>query len=126
MVSVLSLGLLYSQVCNFICAVSNCSEPASVRKVAEGPAPSCHEELPSQQEKQPSGDPHKCPAHDPAVLFLQAGGISTALLHQSVPPTAAMPVPVYNIAFDLALSKTDQGSHFRSPPRQPQLTILRI
>jgi hypothetical protein len=126
MVSVLSLGLLYSQVCNFICAVSSCSEPASVRKVAKEPAPSCHEEQPSQQEKQPSGDTHKCPAHDPAVLFLQAGAISTALLHQPVPLSTAMPVPLYNFAFNLALSKTDQGSHFRSPPRRPQLTILRI
>ena len=127
LVLVFSLGLMYSQVCNVICALSNCSAPATVRRAATvEPAGHCHQEQSPSQKDQPSDDQHECPAHASAVSILPSQTISTAVSHHAWQTAAAELVSSFDILFDFAGSGADRGGHFRSPPRRPLFTILRI
>jgi hypothetical protein len=131
LVLVLGLGLMYSQVCNVICAFSNCSAPATVRKsetVEHGGH--CHQDpqssQPSSQKDQPPEDRHKCPQHGSAVSILPSETISTVVSHYAWQPEAAELVSSFDILFDLAGNRFDRGGRFRSPPQRPLFTILRI
>jgi hypothetical protein len=125
LVLVLGLGLMYSQVCNVICAFSNCSATAAVGKSAKvEPAGHCHQEQPSPQQEQPSNGQHECPAHDSVVSILPSD--SSALSHYVCQTAGAEIVSSFDVLFDLAGSGADRSGHFRSPPRRPLFTILRI
>jgi len=127
LVLVLGLGLVYSQVCSVICAFSNCSAPATFKKAATVEHTShCHQNQPSSQKDRPSNDQHRCPAHGSAVSILPSETISTVVSHYAWQTAAAELVSLVDIPSDLAGSGTDCGGHFRSPPRRPLFTILRI
>ena len=79
---VLSLGLMYSQVCNVICAFSDCSAPAPVREAATVEhGGHCHQKPQSSQKDQPPDRQHRCPAHDSAASILPSGRRSRASFH---------------------------------------------
>jgi len=130
---VLSVGLMYSQVCNVICAFSNCSAPAPVREAATVEhGGHCHQKpqssqkgRPSSHKDQPSDNQHRCPAHDSAASILPSVTTSTVVSHHACQAGAEL-VSSFDTLFDLAVSVTDCGGHFRSPPRPPLFTILRI
>jgi hypothetical protein len=123
---VLSLGLMYSQVCNVICAFSNCSAPAPVREAATVEhGGHCHQKPQSSQKDQPPDRQHRCPAHDSAASILPSGTISNFVSHHAW-QAAAEPVSSLDTTFGLAGNVADRGGHFRSPPRRPLFTILRI
>jgi hypothetical protein len=131
LVLVLSLGLMYSQVCNVICAFSNCSAPAAVRKsktVEHGAH--CHQKRKSSQQTsqkdQPPKDQHKCPAHVLTASIPPSETSSTVLSNDARQTALAEFVSSFEIVFDLAGKSPDHGGRFRSPPRWPQFTILRI
>jgi hypothetical protein len=127
LVLVLSLGLMYSQVCSVICAFSNCSAPATFTRAATVEHTGhCHQEQPSSQKDQPSGDQHRCPAHGPAVSILPSVTISTVVSQFAWQTAGAELVSSVDILFVLSGTGTDHGGHFRSPPRRPLFTILRI
>jgi hypothetical protein len=118
---------MYSQVCNVICAFSNCSAPAAVRKsetVEHGAH--CHQKRSSSQKKQSPEDQRKCPAHGLTLSILPSETISTVVSDDAWQAGAAELVSSFDILFDLAGNGSDRGGHFRSPPRPPQFTILRI
>jgi hypothetical protein len=127
LVLVLSLGLIYSQVCNVICAFSNCSTPATVtgaETVEQGGH--CHQKRASSEKKQTPEDQHKCPAHGSSVSIQPSETISTVVSHYAWQILSPELVPSLDILFDLAGNGFDRGGHFRSPPRRPLFTILRI
>jgi hypothetical protein len=127
MIPILSLGLLYVQVCNIICVFSHCSVAVPIEKRANAGHPShCHRDQPSQQQEQPSDKPQKCPSHNLAFSIPPPETISTALSHQLLQPATAELYSSIDISFSLAGSWGNQRSHFRSPPQRPQFTILRI
>jgi hypothetical protein len=127
LVLVLSLGLMFLQVCNIICAFSDCSASAPARRAATVEQTGhCHQEHPSSQEERPSDGQHQCPAHGSAVSILPSQTISTTVSHHAWQTTATELVSSYDILFDTAGSRAACGGHFRSPPRRPLLTILRI
>jgi len=133
LVLILSLGLMYSQVCNVICAFSNCSATAAATAAAAVSKAStikhgghCHQKRTSSQKEQPPEDQHKCPAHGPAASILPSATISTVVSHY-VSQTAADDLGYsFDILFDFVGNGVDRGGHFRSPPRRPLFTILRI
>ena len=131
---VLSLGLMYSQVCNVICAFSNCSAPAPVKRAATVEnGGHCHQKQPSSQKErppshgdQPSDRQHRCPAHDSAASILPSETISTVVSYFAWQIAAAELVSSFDTPFNLTGSGADRVGRFRSPPRRPQFTILRI
>lgn len=133
LVLVLGLGLLYSQVCNVICAFSNYSAPAPVREAATVEhGGHCHQEKRSSQQgrtssqkDQPEDHQHRCPAHDSAASILPSETISAVVSHHASQSAAEL-VSSLDTLFDLAVSGADCGGHFRSPPRPPLFTIIRI
>lgn len=126
LVLVLSLGLMYLQVCSVICAFSNCSAPDTGRRAAPVEhGGHCHQEQPSSKQERPSGDQHQCPAHGSVVSILPSETIPTVVLHHAW-LAAAEPVSSFEILFDGAGNRADRSGHFRSPPRRPLSTILRI
>ena len=134
LILVLGLGLMYSQVCNVICAFSNCSAPAPVKEAATVEHDGhCHQGQPSSQQgrtssqkDQPSDHQRRCPAHDSAASILPSETTSTVVSHHSWQFAAAELVSSFDTLFDLAVGGADCGGHFRSPPRRPLYTILRI
>src|SRR5262245_10027617 len=126
LVLVLSLGLMYSQVCNVICAFSNCAEPAPGRRAATVEnGGHCHQEQPSSQQEQPSSGQHECPAHNSVVSILPSGTISTSDSHHAGQVAAEL-VSSFDILFVFDGTGADCGCQFRSTPRRPLLTVLRI
>ncbi|HEX5082885.1 MAG TPA: hypothetical protein VFY40_12630 [Blastocatellia bacterium] len=126
LVVILGLGLMYSQVCNVICAFSNCSGAVTIRRAeAVEHGAHCHQKGSAPQKKQSPEGQHKCPAHGAAVSVLPSETISTVVSHDAW-QTAAELVPSFNILFDLAGNGSDRGGRFRAPPRRSLLTILRI
>jgi len=131
LVLVLSLGLMYLQVCNVICAFSNCSAPITSKRAATVEhGGHCHQAQTSSQKipqkEQPPEGHHKCPAHGSAVLILPSETISAVVSHCAWQTEAAELVSSFDLCLDPAGSGTGRGGRFRSPPRQPQFTILRI
>lgn len=127
LILVLSLGLMYSQVCNVICAFSNCSTPAKVsgtENVENGAH--CHQKRPSSQKDQLPEDQHNCQAHGSAVSILTSETISTVVSHEAWQSAAAELVSPFDILFDLAGDVSNRSGRFRSPPRPLVFTILRI
>jgi hypothetical protein len=130
LILVLALGLMYSQVCNVICAFSNCSAPATTRiteTVEHGGH--CHQKRQSStKEKAPPApeDKHTCPAHGSAVSILPSDTVSTVVSHYAWQIPVAELASSFDIPSDPAGNISDRGGHFRSPPRRPQFTILRI
>jgi len=123
---VLSLGLMYSQICNVICAFSNCSAPAPIREAATVEhGGHCHQKPQSSQKDQQPDRQHRCPAHDSAASILPSGTISSVVSHHAWQAAAEL-VSSPDNPFDLAGNVADRGGHFRSPPRRPLFTILRI
>ena len=126
-VLVLGLGLMYSQVCNVICALSNCSTPVKVSKApAAEHSGHCSQKGRSSLEEQPSGDQHKCPAHGAAVSIPPSETISTVVSPVACQTAPAELISSFDILFDLAGNAANRGGRFRSPPRQPLFAILRI
>jgi hypothetical protein len=126
-VLILSLGLLYSQVCNVICSSSNCSAWASVRRAASVEhAGHCHQKRPSSQQERPSDDSQNCPGHHSVVSILPSDTLSTAVSHHILQPAAAELAYELDILSDSIGSRADYGGHFRSPPKRTQFTVLRI
>ena len=131
---VISLGLMYSQVCNVICAFSNCSAPAPVKRaetVEHGghchqKQPSSQKERPAPQKDQPSDHQHRCPAHDSAASILPSETISTVISNYAWQTATAELVSSFDTSFNLAGNRADRAGRFRSPPRRPLFTILRI
>jgi len=131
---VLSLGLMYSQVCNVICAFSNCSTQAPVKRAATVEhGGHCHQKQPSSQTErqsshrdQPSGHQHRCPTHDSTASILPSETILTVVSYYAWQSAAAELVSSFDTPFNLAGNRADRAGHFRSPPRQPLFTILRI
>ena len=131
---VLSLGLMYSQVCNVICAFSNCSAPAPVKRaetVEHGGH--CHQkqqssqkERPSSHRDQPSDHHRRCPAHDSAASTLPSEAISTVVSYYAWQTAAAELVSSFDTPFNISGNGADRADRFRSPPRRPLFTILRI
>jgi hypothetical protein len=125
LVVVLSLGLMFSQVCNVICALSDCSAPATGRRPANiEQTGHCHQENTSSQQERPSDDQHQCPAHGSAVS-IPTGTISTTVSHHFWQSAAEL-VSSYDILLDITGNGAYRSGHFRSPPRRPLITILRI
>src|SRR5262245_29736895 len=131
---VISLVRMYSQVCNVSCAFSNCSAPAPVKR-AETVEHSghCHQEQPSSQKErppshrdQPSDHHHRCPAHDSVASILPSETISTVVSYYAWQTAAAELVSSFDTSFNLTGTGADRAGRFRSPPRRPLLTILRI
>src|SRR5215475_15850602 len=82
LVLVLGLGLMCSQVCNVICAFSNCSASSiGIRATTVEHGGHCHQGRSSSQKDQPSEGQHKCPAHCSAVSILPSETISTVVSH---------------------------------------------
>ena len=127
LILVLGLGLVYSQVCNVICAFSNCSTPAKVggtEAVEHGSH--CHQQSQSAQKHRLPEDPHNCPAHGSATSILPSEPISTVVSNDAWQSVTAESVSSFDILFDLAGNGPDRGGRFRSPPHRPLFTILRI
>ena len=131
---VLSVGLMYSQVCNVICAFSNCSAPAPVNRAAtvehgghcHQKQPSSQKEGPASQKDQPSDPQHRCPAHDSAASIPPSETISTVVSYYAWQTAAAELVSSFDTSFNFAGKGADRARHFRSPPRRQLFTILRI
>src|SRR5262245_9761832 len=127
LVLIFSVGLLCSQVCGVICSVSNCSASASAPRAAKIEYTGhCHRDRSSSSKGRPSDDQHRCPAHNSATSILPSDTISTDISHHALQPAATEIVPSFDVLFDLAGSEAYRGGHFRSPPWQPQFTVLRI
>jgi hypothetical protein len=127
LVLIISLGLLYSQVCSVICSFSNCSEAAAGRRAANAEhSGHCHQKQPSSQQGQPSDGSHSCPGHHSAFSILPSEMISTAVSHHVWQPAPAEFVYSLEVLFDLAGSVTDRGGQFRAPPQRPHFTVIRI
>src|SRR5687767_12857735 len=101
LVLVLSLGLMYSQVCNVICAFSDCSTPASARK-SEPPERGghCHQKQAPSRKEQPQESKHECPAHDSAVSLPPSPTLSTVVSHYLWRIAAAELVCSFDIRLD--------------------------
>src|SRR5262245_64442860 len=131
---ILSLGLMYSQVCNVICAFSNCSAPAPVKRAETvGNSGHCHQNQPSSQKErppshrdQPSDHQHRCPAHDSAASILPSETISTVVSYYAWQDATAELVSSFDTPLNLTGNGADRAGRFRSPPRRPLCTILRI
>ena len=124
---VLSLGLMYSQVCNVICAFSNCSTQAPVKRAATVEHDGhCHQKQPSSHRDQRSKHQHRCPTHDSAASILPSETISTVVSYYAWQSAAAELVSSFDTPFNLAGNGADRAGHFRSPPRLQLITILRI
>jgi hypothetical protein len=127
LILVLSLGLMYSQVCNVICAFSNCSAPAKVggtENVENGAH--CHQKRASSHQKdQLPEDQHNCQAHGSAVSILTSDATSTVASHEAWQSAAELGSSL-DILFDLAGNVSNRSGRFRSPPRPLLFTILRI
>jgi hypothetical protein len=125
---------MYSQVCNVICALSDCSAPAPVKEAATVEhGGHCHQKPQSSQKGRPSSQKdqqpdrqHRCPAHDSAASILPSGTISTAVSHHVWQAAPSELVSSFEVLFDLAGSETDRVGHFRAPPRRPHFTVIRI
>jgi hypothetical protein len=118
---------MYSQVCNVICAFSNCSTPATVSRaktVEHGGH--CHQKQTSSQKEQPPEDQHKCPAHGSAASILPAETLAAVISHYVGQTAAGELVSSFDILFDNAGNGADRGGRFRAPSRRPLFTILRI
>src|SRR5215471_2229144 len=84
LVLILGLGIMYSQMCAIICAVSNCSAPVTGRRAATVEhGGHCHQNRPSSQKEQPPEDQHKCPGHGSVASILPAETVSTVVSHDA-------------------------------------------
>jgi hypothetical protein len=82
--------------------------------------------LPAPQKDQPSDHQHRCPAHDSTASILPSETISTVVSYYAWQTAAAELVSSFDTSLNLAGNGADRARHFRSPPRRPLFTILRI
>lgn len=132
--TILSLGLLYSQVCNLACAFAACSDQAKFERPVqnkenghcqhhETSAQSAQDSQPEPQ--QPSGS-HDCNTHNTISSLLPVKIAGANWLHQSSQPDVVVPFIFTGFSLDHMIGGAAETIPFRSPPRRPQRSILRI
>jgi hypothetical protein len=129
--TILTVGLMYSQVCNTACFFAACSQQGKVeRSVPNKDAGSCHHhKSPAQNSesgsRHPSGS-HDCNTHDTinSLLPITAAGVDWS--HQSSQPGTISPFAFASFSLDQLVGGAAEITPFRAPPRQPQRSILRI
>ncbi|HYP28117.1 MAG TPA: hypothetical protein VE262_15490 [Blastocatellia bacterium] len=132
MLIVLTIGLSYSQVCDFTCALGKCEAPASSNNREQAEADHCHQEGPGAESgsvPQPSSSQgHKgereCPGHIDASTLRPAGVLHAFTSHdrQEIHALIARGFQA------LSGSYADSGVSNKEPPLRPPPTrsVLRI
>jgi hypothetical protein len=119
----LSLTVLFAQVCDLGCDLLGCA-PSEVA-VADAPAPTghCHQSAP-EPEPQPDHSPD-CGNHAFAAGFELPGFYSASVAPPS-PDVAAAVSRQLDADFALQSASVRRGASFRSPPKRPSHSVLRI
>lgn len=126
--ALLSAALLFMQLCSVVCAFSGClaarNAPSSEQKDVSS---HCHQAQPGANHhlpQPPKNNQHSCADHEPAVMLPIRNSLSAVVsphLH---------PVVYEHFTIPLANQPMSDGidiwDSFRSPPRIPQRSVLRI
>jgi hypothetical protein len=129
--TILTLGLMYSQVCNTVCVFAACSDQAKVKQpVQNKEVGHCH------QHKSPSGDSqpeppqpngsHDCKTHNAINSLLPVTIAGADWLHQSSQPDVIAPFVFAVLTLEHLAGSSADITPFRAPPKRPQRSILRI
>lgn len=132
--TILSLGLLYSQVCDTLCVYAACSDQANVeRPVQNKKSGHCHQHESSAQREQDSRpipqqptDSHDCNTHNTISSLLPSSVVRASWLHQSSQPDVMAPFVFIALSIDRTVGGAADTDPFESPPRRPQRSVLRI
>lgn len=127
--SILSIGLLSSQVCNVICFHADRSESKMISMLegSKGPkggsnAGHCHRDREKEEEQDRS---HQCPEHYDIVSIQPDSQIASDLIEQNFNQGFG----IASIAFSDLSAHSTTGKNdrlFRPPPHQPLQSVLRI
>jgi hypothetical protein len=124
--SILSIGLLYSQVCNVICFHSNRPESATIKSQKQSNNTShCHQDQEQPKEEQQNRS-HDCPEHYDIVSIQPDSQITSDLIQQNFIQgfETALTASSESLAYSAATARN--SSLFRPPPHQSLHSILRI
>ena len=129
--TVLSLGLLCLQVCSIACAFAPCFAQAKVEQPIQSKETGhCHqhESAPEDSRPQPQqpSDSHDCHTHDAVSSLPPTAGSGANGLNHSWQPDWLAPFVFEGFPFDHLIGNLSEHTPFRSPPRQPLRSILRI
>lgn len=132
--TILSLGLLYSQVCDTLCVYAACSDQVKVeRPVQNKKGGHCHQHESSTQGEQDSQpvpqqpkDSHDCNTHNTISSVLPASALGASWLHQSSQPDVMASFDFTALSIDRTVGGAAETNPFESPPRRSQRSILRI
>lgn len=123
---IIGVGLLCAQTCSVICGFSHCAAPLPVEKVERGGKTShCHQHQ-SQPKEQDQDQSQGCSGHETAITVPPSGVTSATGLHQLLPPVLAELLSSIDASFIAPTGDFARGSPFRSPPRIPLRSVLRI
>ncbi|MGH9844053.1 MAG: hypothetical protein ACREEM_35430 [Blastocatellia bacterium] len=136
MAMILSWGLLYSQVCEILCASPACSVQSNVmpplqnkpaRKTESG---HCPQHKSSSRETQPEpqrpGNSHDCNTHGVVSMLPPPAVMGLGGLHPSSQPDVIAAFVFAGFALDHQAGNPAERTVFKSPPRRPLRSILRI
>jgi len=132
--TILSVGLLYSQVCNIACAFAACSDQAKVERPVQNKEDGhCHHHESSAQgaqgsqsePQQPNGS-HDCNTHDTISSLPPVKVAAADWLYQFSQPDVIAPIVFTGFSLDHMIGSAAETIPFRAPPRRPQRSILRI
>ena len=124
--SILSIGLLSSQVCNVICFHSD--RPESTRM--KSPKPShdtghCHGDQGQPKEEQRNRS-HDCPKHYDLVSIQPDSQITSDLLQQNFIQGWETALTAFSDSLAYSTTEASNSSPFRPPPHQSLHSVLRI
>lgn len=140
-VMLLGLGLIFTQLCNTVCALAGCDTPPPVasaqttrQSAPDQPPGHCHQRQTLPEAPQPGAPtdpapqppPHSCPSHVFAVSLAPLDVKANELVQQQLLPFLAESVWLTPCSLSYAANTAADGLASHSPPRQPLRSILRI
>jgi hypothetical protein len=128
---------LYAPMCNLSCAIVERAAAASLEPVETGTTSNhCHQTSDAQEgassygNASPASYPHddsgKCPGHADATALLRQAKTLNAALSSSAQPVAIELPAALNLSLRDFRSIRNEGASFRSPPKRPSSSVLRI
>ena len=127
----LALGLMYSQVCNIVCASSACPVQAKVEQPTQKKEVGhCHHRETTSKNSQPEprqpAGPHDCHTHDVVSSLPSSAVIGTDELQFSSQPDVIASFVFASFPLDHLASNLSEQIPLRSLPRIPLRSVLRI
>jgi hypothetical protein len=122
--SILSIGLLSSQVCNVVCIYADRHESMTINIPKQSSNTShCHQDQGKEEQQDRS---HQCPKHYDIVSIQPDSQIASDLIQQNFNHGFAIALIAFSDSLARSATTATNNRVFRPPPHQSLHSVLRI